>query len=165
MKLSPAEITACRRLIDLALDEDLGSVGYVTSQTFIPSGLQGQAVFVARAAGVLAGLQAAELVVNAVDVTLSFRPLVEDGSTLGRGTRLFQGLRSQLLRLLAACFLRLEDCNAGLAQLLLVFLSARFSRGYVRPRLLQCTLGTITALGEHPLQRLANQVLVDGIQQ
>jgi nicotinate-nucleotide pyrophosphorylase (carboxylating) len=32
-------------------------------------------------------LQAAELVLNAVDLTLAFRPLVEDGSALDRGTR------------------------------------------------------------------------------
>jgi nicotinate-nucleotide pyrophosphorylase (carboxylating) len=88
MALSEAETRACRQLIELGLAEDLGTVGDVTSQATIPAPMQGRAVFVARAAGVLAGLPAAALVAAAVDRNLAFRPLAEDGRTVERGDRL-----------------------------------------------------------------------------
>jgi len=88
MTFSAPETKACRRLIELALEEDLGSAGDLTSQAIIPAELTGKAAFVARAAGVLAGLQAAEMVVAAVDPELSFHPLLEDGASLVPGTRL-----------------------------------------------------------------------------
>jgi nicotinate-nucleotide pyrophosphorylase (carboxylating) len=88
MTFSTAEINACRRLIDLALEEELGPGGDVTSQAFIPADLRGTAVFVARAAGILAGLQAAEFVLTTVDPNFSFQPLLEDGATLVPGSRL-----------------------------------------------------------------------------
>jgi len=90
MSFSAAELEACRRLVELALAEDLGPrVGDLTSSALIPPDLQGQAVFVARAAGVVAGLPAAELVKQAVDprgLTLEF--LTQDGSRVGPGARL-----------------------------------------------------------------------------
>src|SRR5438309_886686 len=58
-EFSAAETAACKRLIDLALDEDLGSddaggrVGDATSQAVIPADLPGRAVFIARADSVL----------------------------------------------------------------------------------------------------------------
>ena len=52
---SPAEKLACRRLVELALGEDLGSEGDVTSRAVIPIELRGSARFVARSAGVVAG--------------------------------------------------------------------------------------------------------------
>ena len=43
-----AEATACRRLLDLALEEDLGANGDLTSQAVIPPQLPGWAALVAR---------------------------------------------------------------------------------------------------------------------
>jgi nicotinate-nucleotide pyrophosphorylase (carboxylating) len=83
-----AETEACRRLVELALAEDLGSAGDVTSQAVIGPELKGQAVFVARAAGVLAGLPAVTLVASAVDAELSLQPLLEDGAHVTPGTHL-----------------------------------------------------------------------------
>src|SRR5437764_3285 len=51
--LTPAETAAARRLIDLALAEDLGAAGDRTSQATIPPDLPGRAAFVARAPGVV----------------------------------------------------------------------------------------------------------------
>jgi nicotinate-nucleotide pyrophosphorylase (carboxylating) len=82
---TPVETAACRRLVEWALEEDLGPMGDVTSQAVIPSQLEGRAVFVARAAGVLAGLPAVELVLAAVDERLRFQPLLEDGALLQPG--------------------------------------------------------------------------------
>jgi nicotinate-nucleotide pyrophosphorylase (carboxylating) len=86
---SPAETLACRRLVELALEEDLGAAGDLTSRAVIPPNLSGQAVFVARAEGVLAGLPAAALVAAAVDPGLAFQPhLIADGSPLKPGDTL-----------------------------------------------------------------------------
>jgi nicotinate-nucleotide pyrophosphorylase (carboxylating) len=82
-----AENLACRRLVELALEEDVGP-GDLTSQAVIPKGLDGQAVFVARAAGVVAGLPAAAMVFEALDRRVVVGPLVEDGSAVARGARL-----------------------------------------------------------------------------
>jgi nicotinate-nucleotide pyrophosphorylase (carboxylating) len=89
MSFTPAETAACCRLIDSALQEDLGlppfSRGDVTSFVLIPPAAQGQAAFVARQPGVLAGLPAAALVLGAVDPALTFEPLLADGATLQPG--------------------------------------------------------------------------------
>lgn len=85
MRFAAAETAACQRLADLALQEDLGDVGDVTSQATIPPDSIGQAVLVARATGVLAGLKAAQLVFLAVDAALDFEPFVADGTVVGPG--------------------------------------------------------------------------------
>ncbi|MFL5240505.1 MAG: carboxylating nicotinate-nucleotide diphosphorylase [Gemmataceae bacterium] len=83
-----AESAACRRLIELALEEDLGRAGDLTSQALIPADLQGQAVFIARSPGVLAGLQTVDLVCARVDRHVVCEPFVEDGSHLDANCRL-----------------------------------------------------------------------------
>jgi nicotinate-nucleotide pyrophosphorylase (carboxylating) len=88
MTFTPAEAAACERLARLALDEDLGSAGDLTSQSVIPADATGQAVFVVRPAGVIAGLPAAAIVFGLVDPSLSFQPVVSDGTAVQPGTRL-----------------------------------------------------------------------------
>lgn len=90
MSFSPQETAACERLIALALEEDLGAAGDITSKAIIPADLKGQAVFVARAAGVVAGLPAVALVLRAVDPHLQFQTFLdlEDGSRVNKGDRL-----------------------------------------------------------------------------
>jgi nicotinate-nucleotide pyrophosphorylase (carboxylating) len=86
-----AEKMACARLIELALQEDLDAAGDLTCATVIPSGLQGQAVFVARTEGVAAGLPVAGLVYAArtgPGEAVTFEPLLEDGACLKAGTPL-----------------------------------------------------------------------------
>jgi nicotinate-nucleotide pyrophosphorylase (carboxylating) len=78
----------CQALIDLALREDLGEAGDLTTQAFIPASQTGTAMFVARAPGVIAGMPAAALVFRAIDSNASFKPLVEDGTRVERGTQL-----------------------------------------------------------------------------
>ena len=93
-EFSAAETAACKRLIDLALDEDLGSddaggrVGDATSQAVIPADLPGRAVFIARSAGVLSGMHAAKLVLHAVEPNLQVQAIKEDGDELQAGDRL-----------------------------------------------------------------------------
>jgi nicotinate-nucleotide pyrophosphorylase (carboxylating) len=89
MVFSAAETACCRRLIDMALEEDLGSTGDLTSRTIIPKDLAGRAVFVARAAGVVAGLPAVEMVLQTVHTPLlKFEAIIADGARVTPGDRL-----------------------------------------------------------------------------
>jgi nicotinate-nucleotide pyrophosphorylase (carboxylating) len=85
---TPDEAAACRALVGLALREDLGDVGDITTLAFIPSIQAGAATIVARAPGVLAGLPIAEETARIVDPALTFRSLVSDGAILERGDRI-----------------------------------------------------------------------------
>jgi nicotinate-nucleotide pyrophosphorylase (carboxylating) len=85
---SPEEAAACRKLVELALAEDLGAAGDRTSLSTIPATTHGAAAFVARSAGVIAGLPAALAVAQHIDLTLNFIALVPDGSQVAAGTRL-----------------------------------------------------------------------------
>src|SRR5262245_6663813 len=82
---SAEEQRACQRLIELALEEDFGERGDVTSQAVIPVDLQGSAAFLAKAPGVLAGLPAADLVMKAVDQRLRFETIKRDGERIEPG--------------------------------------------------------------------------------
>lgn len=84
---SPAEIAACRRLVEMGLEEDVGA-GDLTCQAVIPEASQGSAVFVARGSGVVAGLPAAALVFGVLDPRVRFEPLVTDGSRMQVGAGL-----------------------------------------------------------------------------
>jgi nicotinate-nucleotide pyrophosphorylase (carboxylating) len=72
--LSPAEAAAADALIRLALAEDLGTTGDRTSLSTIPQDTQGRAAFVARSAGVVAGLPVAGRVCEAVGGELAYSP-------------------------------------------------------------------------------------------
>jgi nicotinate-nucleotide pyrophosphorylase (carboxylating) len=82
------EGVAARRLIELALAEDLGSAGDVTSQATIPAENIGKAVFIARKPGVIAGLPVVSLVCESVDPKLVLTPAISDGATVVAGTTL-----------------------------------------------------------------------------
>jgi nicotinate-nucleotide pyrophosphorylase (carboxylating) len=83
-----AENVACRRLVELALEEDLGAIGDVTSQILIPPTAEGRATMVARSPGVLAGLPAAVMVFAVVQPKIKIEALLPDGSKLERGSRI-----------------------------------------------------------------------------
>jgi nicotinate-nucleotide pyrophosphorylase (carboxylating) len=85
---SPDEAAACRRLIELAIEEDLGRTGDRTSIATIPATTQTTVAFVARSSGVLAGLPAAAMVAHSIDSTLTFTAIVQDGVNVVRGTSL-----------------------------------------------------------------------------
>jgi nicotinate-nucleotide pyrophosphorylase (carboxylating) len=73
----------CRRLVELALAEDLGPAGDRTSISVIPAAACGKAAFVARSGGVIAGLPAVELVAAAVSAELSVEATIADGTRVG----------------------------------------------------------------------------------
>lgn len=71
-----------------ALAEDLGDRGDITSETVIPVDSRSEARFVARSNGVIAGLQAASLVFEEVDASVSFEALVVDGDRVEPGAKI-----------------------------------------------------------------------------
>jgi nicotinate-nucleotide pyrophosphorylase (carboxylating) len=77
------------RLIDLALEEDLGS-GDVTTQALIPPDLQGEAHIRAKEKLVVAGLPVAGRVFAKLDPEVQFTPQVQDGQEVDPGTVLAQ---------------------------------------------------------------------------
>ena len=81
---SPPPAFLVRRLVEAALEEDLGR-GDVTTQACVPPQLQGCAVLVARQPLVLSGLSVFEAAFAAVDVRLRVEPLASDGQRLARG--------------------------------------------------------------------------------
>ena len=86
-------------LIDRALMEDL-SIGDPTSDALISPELAGKAVVVAKAEGVLAGVDVAIAVFRRVDTALSVCALEQDGSSLKPGDVIadVEGATSSILR-------------------------------------------------------------------
>jgi len=72
------------KLIDLALTEDIGT-GDVTSEYFVPQGVQARALMLVKADGVVAGLEVAQRVFQKVDKSIEINILIEDGSRVVKG--------------------------------------------------------------------------------
>jgi nicotinate-nucleotide pyrophosphorylase (carboxylating) len=82
------ELRNAKALISLALNEDLGEVGDLTTTATIPSSARGAALLVARAPGVLAGLPVVERLISDFSLERSWEPCLADGDWLERGTRI-----------------------------------------------------------------------------
>ncbi len=67
-------------LVRLALDEDLGERGDITSKATIAVDARIRGKIFAKAPGVIAGLAAAKAVYQCVDPNVVFEPQIEDGS-------------------------------------------------------------------------------------
>lgn len=85
MSFGAAERLAAERLIRIALDEDLGSQGDVTTNSLVSAEETGTVQIVARDDGVLAGLTVAELVFHRLDPSVRVSSRVADGAPLARG--------------------------------------------------------------------------------
>ena len=70
-----------------ALDED-GASDDVTTRSIVPATQWGHGVFVAKDAGILAGLPVAAAAMTALDAEVSFDALVADGSRVSAGEQL-----------------------------------------------------------------------------
>ena len=73
-------------VVRAALAEDLGRAGDVTAAACIPAGTRWTAVFAARQAGTIAGLNCARLAMTTLDPEARFTAHVEDGDTVAAGT-------------------------------------------------------------------------------
>jgi nicotinate-nucleotide pyrophosphorylase (carboxylating) len=72
-------------VVGRALSEDLGSEGDITSDSCIPGDAESKGVFIARVPGVIAGLEVAAYVFEALDPSVRFEPSVEDGHRVDEG--------------------------------------------------------------------------------
>ena len=75
------------RMIEIALREDIG-VGDITSNAIIPENRIGKGVFLAKANGVLAGMEVAETVFRLVDDSIHMRSKISDGTPVLRGMQI-----------------------------------------------------------------------------
>lgn len=91
--------SALRRLVEAALEEDLGR-GDVTTDLLIPSTALARGIFRSRSDGVIAGVEVAALVFEVTDPGVRFESLTKDGSTIVPGQALAEvsGSARSLLR-------------------------------------------------------------------
>lgn len=73
-------------LVQMALAEDLGDQGDVTTRAVLPSNVQMIGQIVAKAEGVIAGLPVARSVFYQIDSDVEFEPQVADGDKVTPGT-------------------------------------------------------------------------------
>ncbi len=73
------------RLLELAVDEDLGRQGDWTSLALVPAEARGRTAVVVRGSGVVAGLPAVESTLATFDSGLRWSPEAEDGRSVERG--------------------------------------------------------------------------------
>lgn len=88
MPFNDAEQSACLTLVNLALEEDWRDLGDLTCTATIPPTLTGEARFVSRSSGVVAGLPVAPVLYARTGADVQFTSLVEDGARLQPGTAL-----------------------------------------------------------------------------
>lgn len=77
-ELTPDQIIGIKEIIQRALEEDIGS-GDITSECTLPEDLILSGRFVARAQGILAGLEIAGMVFQSLDERVTMHRLVDDG--------------------------------------------------------------------------------------
>lgn len=70
------------KIVEAALNEDMGLAGDITSQAILPDDRPGSAVIIAKQHGVIAGLFVAEAVFMRIDPLLSFEGSVTDGAVV-----------------------------------------------------------------------------------
>ncbi len=78
----------CRQIVRLAIREDLGRACDWTTVALAPAGVRGRAAVVAREGGTVAGLPAARLALDEMQVLVDWRPLAVDGQAVTAGERL-----------------------------------------------------------------------------
>jgi len=78
----------CRQIVRLAIREDLAQTHDWTTVALAPAEAQGRAAVVAREPGTAAGLLAAAVALEEMQVSVVWRPLAGDGQTVAAGDRL-----------------------------------------------------------------------------
>jgi nicotinate-nucleotide pyrophosphorylase (carboxylating) len=73
-----------RSLLDIAIREDVESIGDLTSLSLIPEKAVGRAAVVARDEGIIAGMPTVQIICEAISPDLRWEPLVEDAAHVGK---------------------------------------------------------------------------------
>lgn len=85
LPLFPLPDAILRPFVDVALAEDLGRRGDITSAALLPVDCRARLAIVSRDAGVLAGMDLARLAFHAVDPAICFKADVQDGEPIHAG--------------------------------------------------------------------------------
>jgi nicotinate-nucleotide pyrophosphorylase (carboxylating) len=83
--LAPLPAIMVEPIVRMALLEDLGRAGDLTTDAVVPAGARARTELRARQAGVLAGLDAARLAFTLMDNAVAFTPAADDGDALEPG--------------------------------------------------------------------------------
>lgn len=75
----------CRRLVEIAAEEDVRGGFDLTSQALVPEAAMGRAAVVARRAGIIAGMPAARMALGQIAPDCKWREVVTDGTTVAPG--------------------------------------------------------------------------------
>ncbi len=73
------------KIVETAINEDLGLAGDITSQAIMPDDRPGSAVIIAKQNGVVAGLFVAEAVFRRIDPSLFYDDAITDGAVVEPG--------------------------------------------------------------------------------
>jgi nicotinate-nucleotide pyrophosphorylase (carboxylating) len=84
MKLNSKELEAAKVLVEMAIREDVGP-GDITTDNLIPRGLRKRAEWSAKAEGVIAGMEVAQMVFLYFEPELIWTPLMNDGDKVKKG--------------------------------------------------------------------------------
>jgi len=87
--MNPIRIEHIKSLIEQALIEDIGK-GDITTNALIPDTMTSAATMVAKASGIVAGLDVAEAVFRFLSPQIIWNPLVKDGDKVEKGTILVE---------------------------------------------------------------------------
>ena len=84
-KLPPLPPTVIEPMVRRALDEDFGNSGDLTANLLVPASAKGSLMMRSREAGVIAGMQAAQMTYAMVDPRVKFTIKKDDGSKVKKG--------------------------------------------------------------------------------
>ncbi len=74
--------------MEIAISEDLGELGDLTSQALIPTGMRGRASFHVRKEGIIAGLLAVPTCISQIDPELKWFSCCQEGELVEKGTKI-----------------------------------------------------------------------------
>ena len=83
--LPPLPPTVIEPMVRRALDEDFGNSGDLTANLLVPASAKGKLMMRSREAGVIAGMQAAQMTYAMVDPRVKFTIKKDDGSKVKKG--------------------------------------------------------------------------------
>ncbi len=86
IEFTDVERAAAKPLLTVALREDLGREGDITTQAFLPPGEMGTVRIVSRQTGIVAGLPLAETVWKLLNPDVQVKSLLPDGSPVNPGS-------------------------------------------------------------------------------
>ena len=87
--MDPLKAEQIKTLIEQALKEDIGN-GDITTNALIPDAMTSAATMVAKASGVVAGMDIAEAVFRFLSPQIVWKPFVKDGDKVEKGTILVE---------------------------------------------------------------------------